>query len=157
MSLWLPAPQQLTASAALGPRYTRVAGAASTARPGLQPDSRVRTAGLHPSPRSLTWHSVLQRPCKCRFRIWDLQLSDSDSGCRNLGDWLVDWLYPALPALGAQPSDIVVLNFAVWLNLEEHYNYHLGRCRGLAAATLIPPAPAMCWGSTTFCGKDCRP
>ena len=48
----------------------------------------------------------------------------------------MDWLYPALPALGAQPSDIVVLNFAVWLNLEEHYNYHLDRCRGLAAKLL---------------------
>ena len=51
----------------------------------------------------------------------------------------MDWLYPALPALGAQPSDIVVLNFAVWLNLEEHYNYHLGRYRALPAAERTIP------------------
>ena len=40
----------------------------------------------------------------------------------------MDWLYPAMNALGAQPSDLLVLNFAVWLNVEEHYTYHLGRC-----------------------------
>ena len=59
----------------------------------------------------------------------------------------MDWLYPALPALGAQPSDIMVLNIAVWLNLEEHYNYHLGRC-----APILMPAAA---GEADSGGRSC--
>lgn len=34
----------------------------------------------------------------------------------NLGDWLVDNLVPRFGRLGVLPTDIMVLNFAVWIN-----------------------------------------
>lgn len=33
-----------------------------------------------------------------------------------MGDWLVTNLLPRFARLGALPSDIMVLNFAVWIN-----------------------------------------
>ncbi len=37
----------------------------------------------------------------------------------NMGDWLVTNLLPRFARLGALPSDIMILNFAVWINKAE--------------------------------------
>jgi hypothetical protein len=38
-----------------------------------------------------------------------------------MGDWLVQTLLPLFPALGVKRSDVMVLNFAIWINKEQEY------------------------------------
>ncbi len=39
--------------------------------------------------------------------------------CSNMGDWLVTNLLPRFDRLGVRPTDIMILNFAVWINAAE--------------------------------------
>ena len=43
-----------------------------------------------------------------------------------MGDRLKETLLPSLGALGALPTDIMVLNVAVWMNAEAEYRANLG-------------------------------
>lgn len=43
----------------------------------------------------------------------------------NDGDALVDVLLPRMAVLGAQPEDILVLNFGVWMDHEQASIIHL--------------------------------
>ncbi|KAK9832530.1 hypothetical protein WJX81_006130 [Elliptochloris bilobata] len=55
---------------------------------------------------------------------WCVEMPESTKICHlrsNMGDWLVDTLLPRLPALGARRQDIIVLNFAVWINWAQTY------------------------------------
>lgn len=45
--------------------------------------------------------------------------------CSNIGNRLTETILPALGPLGAQPSDIMVLNIAVWRNKENDYRSDL--------------------------------
>ncbi len=50
---------------------------------------------------------------------WCIEMPEGTRICHlrsNMGDWLVDTLLPRLPSLGARRQDIIVLNFAVWIN-----------------------------------------
>lgn len=42
-----------------------------------------------------------------------------------MGDWLVETLVPKFKGLGMKKSDIMVLNFAVWVNREKELEDHV--------------------------------
>ncbi|EIE18670.1 hypothetical protein COCSUDRAFT_45154 [Coccomyxa subellipsoidea C-169] len=53
---------------------------------------------------------------------WCVLLPEQSRICHvrsNMGDWLVTNLLPRFARLGALPSDIMILNFAVWINKAE--------------------------------------
>eukprot|EP00884_Botryococcus_braunii_P023107 jgi/Botrbrau1/9480/Bobra.0252s0098.2 len=55
---------------------------------------------------------------------WCVEMPESTRICHlrsNLGDWLAHTLLPLFPALGVKRTDVMVLNFAIWINSRQEY------------------------------------